>query len=68
VDAIKVLIPFLKPEVEQRNSSTLAKVVMKKPPPLPEVPIDLCRLKVCEPTSSCQCGAVGRNGDQFGAP
>jgi hypothetical protein len=57
VDAIKLLVPFLKLEVDWRSSSTPAKVVMKKPLP-PEVTVDLCRLKVSELSSSCQCGAV----------
>ncbi len=67
MDASKLLVLFLKLEVDRRSSSTPVKVVTKKPPP-PEVPVDLCHLKVSEASSSCQCGAVGRNGAQFGAP
>jgi hypothetical protein len=68
VDASKLLDPFLKLEVDQRNSLTLAKVITKKPPPPLKVPVDRCRLKVSEPSSSCQCGVVGRNEARFGAP
>jgi hypothetical protein len=60
VDTSKLLIPFMKLEVDRRSFSTAAKVIMKKPPP-PEVPIDLCRRKVSKLSSSCQCGAIGRN-------
>jgi hypothetical protein len=67
VDADKLLISFLKPVVDQRSSSTPAKVATKKPMP-PKVPVDLCRLKVSEPSSSCQCDVVGRNRARFGAP
>jgi hypothetical protein len=66
VDTGKLLVPLLKLEVDRRSSSTLAKVAMKKSSP-PEFPVDLYRLMVSEPSSSCQCGAVGRNGAQFGA-
>jgi hypothetical protein len=67
VDTDKLLVPFLKPEVDQRSFSTPAKVITKKPPPL-EVSVDLCRLKVSELSSSCQCGVIGRNGARFGSP
>jgi hypothetical protein len=69
VDVGKLLVLFLKPELDRSCFLTLAKVVTKKPPPpLPEVPVDLYYLKVSEPSSSCQCGVVGRNRAQFGAP
>jgi hypothetical protein len=66
VDASKLLVSFLKPEVDRMSSSTPAKVTTKKSSP-PEVPVDLSRLKVSEPSSSCQCGVVGRNRAKFGA-
>jgi hypothetical protein len=67
VDVIKLLVQFLKPEVDRRSSSTPAKVATKKLSPL-DVPVDHCHLKVSGSSSSCQCGAVGRNRTQFGAP
>jgi hypothetical protein len=48
----KLLVPFLKPKVDQRRSSMLAKVVMKKPPS-PKVPADRCHLKVSKTSPSC---------------
>jgi hypothetical protein len=56
----KLLVPFLKPEVYRRSSSMPTKVTMKKSSSL-EVPVDCCHLKVSKTTSSCRCGAVGRN-------
>jgi hypothetical protein len=43
VDAGKLLILFLNPEVDQRSSSTQANAATKKPQPL-EVPVDHCHL------------------------
>jgi hypothetical protein len=61
----KLLIPFLKPEIDRRSSSMPAKVVMKKSP-LPEVPAECYHLKVSKASSSYRCGAVRRNRIQFG--
>jgi hypothetical protein len=56
----KLLVSFLKPEVDRGSSSMLAKVTTKKPPLL-EVPANRCHIKVSKMSSSCRCSAVGRN-------